>query len=195
MEASASFHNILAKIQTSSLNFKLELSPFSAVIWLKKSFVKDKLAHHVPLDVVQAGTGNQAEIQTMIQKYQNLEKANLRLQCDFQEALDYSEEMRIANQNLGAELEYIKMKLEKSEEEIKVKNKQIEGVVEQNRNLKNEIKNVNSKNEKIKIEIHELKTEKNTCETKIKNLSVALKTAKAESKETTQRFNIDRTET
>ena len=41
MDASARFENILAKVQTSNLNFKLEISPFSAVICLKKSFAKD----------------------------------------------------------------------------------------------------------------------------------------------------------
>ena len=42
MEASQIYENILNQIQMSSLNFKLELSPFSAVISLKKSFIRDK---------------------------------------------------------------------------------------------------------------------------------------------------------
>jgi len=207
MEASTSFQNILAKIQASNLNFKLELSPFSAVIWLKKSFVKDKIGRHVALDEAQADVHDQSDIQTLSQKYQNLEKAYQRLQCDYQEALDYSEEVRIDNQNLKTELELkmseqnfiglsdfnaLKMKLKKSEEEVNVKSAQIKGIVEQNRNLKIEVSNANNKNEKIKIEIHELKTEKDKCETKVKNLSVALKSAKAESKETNQRFNNER---
>lgn len=36
------FNHILCQIQNSSLNFRLELSPFSAVISLKKTFIKDK---------------------------------------------------------------------------------------------------------------------------------------------------------
>ena len=42
MEASTTFENILQQIQNSHLNFKLELSPFSANISLKKSFIRNK---------------------------------------------------------------------------------------------------------------------------------------------------------
>ena len=42
MEAPAVFENILQQIQTSNLNFKLELSPFSANISMKKSFIRSK---------------------------------------------------------------------------------------------------------------------------------------------------------
>ena len=36
------FHNVLQVIQTSGLNYRLELSPFSATIYLKNSSIKDK---------------------------------------------------------------------------------------------------------------------------------------------------------
>ena len=42
MAASRTFDQILEQIQTSHLNFHLQISPFSAVISLKKSFVKDR---------------------------------------------------------------------------------------------------------------------------------------------------------
>jgi hypothetical protein len=42
MEAPAVFDNILQQIQTSNWNFKLELSPFSANISIKKSFIRNK---------------------------------------------------------------------------------------------------------------------------------------------------------
>ena len=41
MMASIAFDNILKEIQTSNLNFQLQVSPFSAQISLKKSLVKD----------------------------------------------------------------------------------------------------------------------------------------------------------
>ena len=41
MVASNAFRDILDKIQSSCLNFQLQLSPFTAVISLKKSLVKD----------------------------------------------------------------------------------------------------------------------------------------------------------
>ena len=42
MAASKAFDHVLQQVTSSSLNFQLQLSPFSAVISLKKSFVKDK---------------------------------------------------------------------------------------------------------------------------------------------------------
>ena len=42
MLAGKMFENILHQIQTSNLNFNLQLSPFSALISLKKTLVKDK---------------------------------------------------------------------------------------------------------------------------------------------------------
>ena len=41
MYASASFEAILTEVQSSNLNFRLEISPFSAVIHLKKSLLKN----------------------------------------------------------------------------------------------------------------------------------------------------------
>ena len=45
--ATSTFNFILQQIQHSNLNFQLQVTPFSAVIFLEKSFVKDKLG--VPL--------------------------------------------------------------------------------------------------------------------------------------------------
>ena len=42
MDASGTFQNLIHQIQTSSLNFKIEMSPFSACITLKNSFIRDR---------------------------------------------------------------------------------------------------------------------------------------------------------
>ena len=42
MLAKQRFGDILEQVQTSCLNFQLQVSPFSAVISIKKSFIKDK---------------------------------------------------------------------------------------------------------------------------------------------------------
>ena len=42
MLASQTFDNILEEIQNSCLNFQLQISPFSAMISLKKSYIKDR---------------------------------------------------------------------------------------------------------------------------------------------------------
>ena len=49
MLATKTFNDTIEKVQSSCLNFQLQLSPFSAVISIKKSFVKDKLENvHLP---------------------------------------------------------------------------------------------------------------------------------------------------
>ena len=48
MDASTIFENLLQQIQNSQLNFKLELSPFSANISLKKSFVRTRSGNLLP---------------------------------------------------------------------------------------------------------------------------------------------------
>ena len=47
MLASRKFDEILEDIQNSKLNFHLQLSPFSAVISLKKSLIKDRSGVHL----------------------------------------------------------------------------------------------------------------------------------------------------
>ena len=42
MVAKSSFDNILDQLQSSNSNFKLQVSPFSATISLRKSMIKDK---------------------------------------------------------------------------------------------------------------------------------------------------------
>ena len=43
--AAQSFRNILRSIENSKLNYQMQLSPFSAVISLKKSYIKDKMGN------------------------------------------------------------------------------------------------------------------------------------------------------
>ena len=45
MLAKKVFDGIVEQVQSSNLNFQLQLSPFSATIFLKKSFVRDKLGN------------------------------------------------------------------------------------------------------------------------------------------------------
>ena len=42
MTATETFETLLRQVQSSCLNFKIEISPFSAIIYLKKSYIKDQ---------------------------------------------------------------------------------------------------------------------------------------------------------
>ena len=42
MDAPQVFENVLKQVMDSCLNYKVEMSPFSAMIFLKKTFIRDK---------------------------------------------------------------------------------------------------------------------------------------------------------
>ena len=48
MVASRTFNNILPRIQSSNLNFQLQISPFSANIYLKKTLIRDQYGAPLP---------------------------------------------------------------------------------------------------------------------------------------------------
>ena len=82
MVASKTFDDILDKIKNSNLNFHLQLSPFSAVISLKKSLVCDKLglpflvnsSSHVPEHkaLLESNQQLEAELISFKSKYDSL---------------------------------------------------------------------------------------------------------------------------
>ena len=81
MLASNMFYQILNQIQSSNLNFHLQLTPFSAQISLKKSFMKDKLGRFLlpffspenESNVKTENGDNSAEIKTLADQNMKLE--------------------------------------------------------------------------------------------------------------------------
>ena len=62
MLASETFHHVLEQIPNSSLNFHLQVSPFSSIISLKKSFIKDKSGNLILPSPCYASSENFGEI-------------------------------------------------------------------------------------------------------------------------------------
>ena len=73
MVASTVFQNILDKIQSSNLNFHLQVSPFSAQISLKKTLVKDQFGNLLLPP---------AQFSPRISKNETLSAENLKLEND-----------------------------------------------------------------------------------------------------------------
>ena len=93
MEASQIYDDILNQIQTSSLNYKLELSPFYAVISLKKSFIKDKsgnILHSQFYEPNHLQLG-QTESQRLLDQNIRLQKQVDSLKIDYKNAADKCE--------------------------------------------------------------------------------------------------------
>ena len=77
MLALSDYQNILDQIQYSNLNFQIQLSPSSALISLKKSFVKDRNG-----DILIPPVENpilSAEVENLVEKNGQLEKDILSL--------------------------------------------------------------------------------------------------------------------
>ena len=217
MEASTMFENLLQHIKESNLNFKLELSPFSAVILLKKSFIKDKFGN--PLLLLSTSTAILSRVQEenlkLNKKILFLENANKTLKADYEDAVDDCEEahtmknkleneiknlkpvhpiIKEDNSDKDTELKRVKSKLEVMENELTEKIEIVEKNVEQIKNYKIEIKSLNTKNEKLNIEHKCHKSDKENLEKEVSKLSVALKSSKQENKEIVKKNDLERRE-
>ena len=73
MLATKSFHHVINEVQSSCLNFQLQISPFSAVISLKKSLIKDISGKPV-LPSLQKHDTSKEHIEALVAKNFELEK-------------------------------------------------------------------------------------------------------------------------
>ena len=62
MIATQSFFDILSRVQSSNLNYQLQMSPYSAVISLKKSLIKDKCGNPVFPQVSRFSSGDDIKV-------------------------------------------------------------------------------------------------------------------------------------
>ena len=75
MIANQQFNEILKQIQTSGLNFQLQISPFGAVISMKKSLVKDKKGSFIiPSSIISGTSYNDEDYAALTAKNLLLEK-------------------------------------------------------------------------------------------------------------------------
>ena len=107
MATSISFSAILDEIQKSNLNFKIELSPFSAVVILKKTPIKDRKGIFAipspPSSFLLLKA--QKEIIKLSQTIANLESENYQLKWDKASTVDECNKLNIANDNLKHKLD------------------------------------------------------------------------------------------
>ena len=103
MAASIAFNKILQQVQSSSVNFQLQLSPFSAVISLKKSLVKDKAGCYL-LPSASSDTDCDSKFMALTKKIHQLESESESLNCNFENALQDSENAYKTIRNLEHKL-------------------------------------------------------------------------------------------
>ena len=184
MDATESFQNLLQRIKSSSLNYRIEESPFSATISLKNSYIKDRYGNQL----IQSPTSN-LECLALIQKNLHLEEVIKTLKSDYETTLNdcektYKEKGQLENkiEVLSSKLAEVKVEKVDSPEVSYLKSK-LEEIAAQNVNYRNEIKSINVKHEKVIGELKYLKNENETLQKEKNSMSVSLKSAKKDLKD------------
>merc|ERR1712179_739489 len=102
MLATQSFNHILDQIQTSCLNFQIQISPFSAIISLKKSIIRDQSGK--PLLSKKLSNISSEDIDTLVMKNRELERKLEEFQ-NFKQVACIKVEANSSEQNKIKELE------------------------------------------------------------------------------------------
>ena len=179
MTANQAFENVLCQVQSSCLNFKIEISPFSATIFLKKSFIKNQ--HGVYLRPPQE-PASEENCDDLKGKITELSIENKSLQDKYESA---TREMLTCNEII-----------DNLKNEIKQKQEIIEALDLANKGLENESKVIRSElyNTRVELTKHsekenkisekhaDVKTENQTLKNQVEELTKKLYTAQMNNK-------------
>ena len=151
MLASQTFDSILQHIQTSNLNFQVQISPFSAVISLKKSLVKDKSGIFLLPPTSQSCLPSTAlsDIANLTSKNIQLEKDLKNSQRNYQDAVEDCEDVH-------KRLKVLQNQYEAEENKIEVKDATQKELFENRKTLealKSEIEHLAKENYGYRSEI------------------------------------------
>ena len=163
MTASETFENLLKLVQSSFLNFKIELSPFSATIHLKKSFIRNQ--HGTPL-LPPPG-------QDLAMVTPHAGDSNVRVQ----ELMKKNESLNVNLNAAVRETEKCKDVIEHLKNQLEQKQQEIDSLILNNKELEKERETVSSDLYNTKIELKrnyekhaDMKVEKEVIEKKVLEL-------------------------
>ena len=178
MLASKAFHDILNRIQSSNLNFQLQISPFAALISLKKTLVKDKSgAYLLPPS---APILRDDDFENLVAKNRELERNILDLQKNYEKVAKDCAKTYEFLQNTESENEILKKAI--NDKDIMLENTKIEFLRLQNKLEKAENEMVN----------HFAESKKR--ESKLTNDIIAFEKRRKEDYETFLKLESDATE-
>ena len=95
MAASTAFNNIINLVQSSNLNFKLQLSPFLANISLQKTLVKDKSGFPSLPHMTQSESTDSAEVAALAAKNSKLENELNQKEQEIKEPLEIVDNRKV----------------------------------------------------------------------------------------------------
>ena len=149
MHASRTFNKILQEIQSSNLNFQLQLSPFSAQISLKKSLVKERDGSLRLPPIISSLPCKDSELEEIRSYAKMLEKELETIRHNYEQVVDDRKE---AYEKIKILEDFINKPV-KSERDPEV----FEGLVDEIASLKNESSILEEENTALKNGISDLK--------------------------------------
>lgn len=163
MAATEIFQHILHEIQSSNLNYQMEISHFSATINLKNSLLVDKNGN--PLNILPKNV-SQAKIENekLRQKIYQQEFLMESLKRDHENVVNHSEEVCKANDHLQNKVEALDAKLANAELE--------------NVELKSQVEKSAMEQTTVKQEVIEHKARNKILENQVKTLNIQLSESK-----------------
>ena len=153
MDATQTLEDLVHQVQHSCLNYKIELSPFSATILLKKSFITDKSGQpckpQFPVGVRQVHHGPVDN--DLVTKVAQQESVISTMKADLEHSLEYCEEIYEKKTFLEKQLEILSCKVAASQQENS-RLRQIASESEANHNNFDDTFNTQLKNNLLKVE-------------------------------------------
>ena len=164
MLATETFDNILEQIKTSCLNFHMQISPFSAVISLKKSLIKDRSGK--PRIPTEPSKSDSEHVEALVKKNHELER-KLRV------ITDEHTKLKDTCAEASKTIEILKKDLETSDNEMReVKDAQIlvkADLDNANKEILDQQKKIEVLNKKD-LELEDMKKENIELERKVNSL-------------------------
>jgi hypothetical protein len=175
------FYNLLNAVQTSGLNFKIEMSPFSATIVLKNSILKDR--NGIPLNpshMKNSFAEVKSEYDDHVSHFSRQVNVMTNLQANLQDALDDLENVKETNINLEKVIDNLHTKLAASEKRNDklsncVKEREAVATADKINHQKNEISDLATANDKLNDVVKKLQKERNDSTIKAKSELVQVK--------------------
>ena len=187
MAATETFRSVLHGIQTSNLNYKIEISPFSATIYLKNSFLTDKNGN--PVHTTCIGQ-TKPETDVFNNRILHLENTIQSLQEHYASAVQDSERVYQSNHSLESTVQLLHSKLSAAEERNVELHRQLLSNSDANDNTENvatsnlkadlkkekqEIVDLGKHNDTLKKIVNTLRTELNESKAKAKSEMIEMK--------------------
>ena len=121
MLATTSFDHVINEIQRSGLNFQLQISPFSALISVKKSLIKDVSGKPLLPSKIKPDRSvvTSEQIEALVSKNIELEKELTLLRIKYEEVAKYAADVKVEPASIASHEQELETEIDKLKDVIK----------------------------------------------------------------------------